>query len=410
MAVLVWNPTDSSALYVAKTGNDSTGDGSYALPYLTIAKASTIASSNAAIKEVRVLAGTYSEIVQPLRSNLTYRAIGDASTVIIDGGGSNKAFYTASYSNINIIGFTATNGSWLFDSRAGNNVRYYNCIGHDCLRAWHIAGTTNAYLYNCLAYNTSDTNGAYYLSSGATGAYVKGCEAYAATGRGFYCLGAPSNIFVDCYVHDPAASSYGFEVESSSDDCQYIRCWAIGVGSSFLNGMISKTSLRTRMEGCVINKCSSAGFYFKNGSSGWLYNSVAYDANRGLLLAEDPLTSPSPSINNTIRNNVFVSNTTYGVEIDSGSQSGLTLDYNDYYGNGTVAAYLASGKSFAQLQALGYEANGFTTNPAYVSTIYGGFALPSGNALKNAGQYLGGTDTTPDLGREGSQWNGRGYS
>jgi hypothetical protein len=76
----------------------------------------------------------------------------------------------------------------------------------------------------------------------------------------------------------------------------------------------------------------------------------------------------------------------------------------------TFDALRALAQTIAQLQALGYEANGFTTNPAYVSTIYGGFALPSGNALKNAGYYLGGTDTTPDLGREGSQWNGRGYS
>ncbi len=408
MTSLIWNPTDSTCLYVAKTGNDSTGNGSFATPYLTIAKASTIAGANSAIKEIRVLAGTYTEIVQPPRSDLTYRAIGDAGTVIINGNGNNKAFYTATYGNINIIGFTATNGSWLFDSRAGNNVRYYNCIGHDCLRAWHIAGTTNAYLSGCLAYNTSDTNGAYYLSAGATGAYVKSCEAYNATGRGFYCLGAPSNIFIDCYAHDPPATSYGFEVEGNSDDCQYIRCWAIGVGSTFVNGMISKTSLRTRMDGCVISKCSSAGFYFKNGSSGYLYNSVAYDANRGLLLADN--LGSDPSINNTIRNNVFVSNGTYGAEVDSGSQSGLTLDYNDYYGNGTVAAYLASGKSFAQLQALGYEVNGFTVNPSYASTVYGGFALPGGNALKNAGYYLGGSDTTPDVGREGSQWNGRGYS
>lgn len=407
MSGLLFNATDSACLNVAKTGNDSTGDGSYALPYLTIAKASAIANSNSAIREIRVFPGTYSEIVQPPRDGLTYRAVGDAGTVVIDGGGTNKCFYTAAYSNITIIGFTATNGSWLFDSRAGSYIRYFNCIGYSASRAWHIAGTTGAYLYNCLAYSTSDTNGAYYLSAGATNCTLDTCEAYSAVGRGFYCLGATNIMFIDCYAHDPPASSYGFEVEGNSDDCQYVRCWAIGVGSTFVNGMISKTSLCTRMDGCVVNKCSSAGFYFKNGSSGYLYNSVAYDANRGLLLADN--LGSDPSINNTIRNNVFVSNATYGVEVDSGSQSGLILDYNDYYSNGTVAAYLASGKTFAQLQALGYEANGFIVNPSYSSTVYGGFALPSDNALKNAGYYLGGSDLSPDLGREGSQWAGRRY-
>lgn len=393
-----------TSIYVAKTGNDSTGDGSAEAPYLTIGKANTVAASDATIVEIKVLTGTYTEIVSVPRDGLTYRAVG---AVIVDGAGANKGFYTAGYSNVTIIGFTVTNGAWMFDIRAGSNVRVFNCTASDCLRGFHLAGASRALIENCIVFDSTDSSGGYYLSANSTDCIIRLCEAYNCAGRAFYALTAPRNYFIDCYAHDPAANAYGFEVELNSDDCQYVRCWAVGVGSRFFNGMICKTSLRSRMEGCVVSGVDSVGFYFKNGSSGWAYNCVAHDAYRGFLLADN--TGADPSINNTIQNCIIVDNSNRGIQINSGSESGLTLDYNNYYGNAELANYLSDAKTLAGLQALGFEDHGFEVDPGYDNFLRGGFLLSPGNALKNAGVHVGGSDTTPDIGREGSQWTGFYY-
>lgn len=70
--------------YIATTGNDTTGDGSSALPWLTISKAHTAASSG---DTVICKAGTYTLVTQVFSKSLTIQGeTGDPNDVIFDAG------------------------------------------------------------------------------------------------------------------------------------------------------------------------------------------------------------------------------------------------------------------------------------------------------------------------------------
>lgn len=101
-------PTESlTAKWVAKTGNDSTGNGSKANPYLTIIKAKQIISAGGT---VYVKSGTYTENESNLNLFLnkegTYKGLGN---VIIKGGntGGGRVIYAYGTNTITIEGFTA---------------------------------------------------------------------------------------------------------------------------------------------------------------------------------------------------------------------------------------------------------------------------------------------------------------
>jgi hypothetical protein len=67
-------------IYVTKTGNDTTGDGTSGAPYLTISKAITVASAG---DEISVGNGTYSETLTVNKGLEIYSASGDKSLVTI---------------------------------------------------------------------------------------------------------------------------------------------------------------------------------------------------------------------------------------------------------------------------------------------------------------------------------------
>jgi len=99
--------------YVAKTGNDS-NSGTFASPFLTIAKAVSVATAG---NTIRVMPGTYTESISLSKSSLTIIAIG---TVIM------KGFYISG-SNNTVYGFTCTNPAANYGIRvSGNNNLIWN--------------------------------------------------------------------------------------------------------------------------------------------------------------------------------------------------------------------------------------------------------------------------------------------
>lgn len=72
---------DEYDYYVATTGNDTTGDGSAALPYLTIQKAATVATTG---QTVAIRGGTYRETITPTNNGVRFIAY-PTETVIISG-------------------------------------------------------------------------------------------------------------------------------------------------------------------------------------------------------------------------------------------------------------------------------------------------------------------------------------
>ena len=74
----------SSVIFITKTGDDGTGDGSAGNPYLTITQGITVANPG---DEISVGDGTYSEILSINKSISLYSTSGDKSTVTITSTG-----------------------------------------------------------------------------------------------------------------------------------------------------------------------------------------------------------------------------------------------------------------------------------------------------------------------------------
>jgi len=142
----------NQAIYVAKNGNDTTGNGSMGTPFLTIAKALTLANNNSIGSTVYVMPGVYTENLT--FSNLNVSVIGSGTTVgeqlntTLVGNhtyacstGTNAVYLaqltlgnpTASTSLINMSGASAgslTLVSCVFgDSGTSTITNYINCVG-----------------------------------------------------------------------------------------------------------------------------------------------------------------------------------------------------------------------------------------------------------------------------------------
>lgn len=123
--------------YISTAGNDTTGDGSYALPWLTVSKAHTAASSGDVII-VKTSATTYTFASQTFTKSLTIR--GETTNPlnhIFDGGGSSingwKANNTALAITVEYCTFqnatTAANETLFFSNLAAGGV----CTMNNCI-------------------------------------------------------------------------------------------------------------------------------------------------------------------------------------------------------------------------------------------------------------------------------------
>lgn len=107
-------------IYVAKNGNDTTGDGSANLPYLTISKALTVATSG---KIIFVFPGTYTE-------NITFKAgvfIISSARYGISIVGNHTADFTGTAVCDNITFSSSTGSTISFEGTGAQNLQFYNC-------------------------------------------------------------------------------------------------------------------------------------------------------------------------------------------------------------------------------------------------------------------------------------------
>lgn len=138
-------------IYVATTGNDTTGDGTPGNPFATIAKASTVVLPGNA---VRVAPGTYTGQVTTNKSGLPDARIRYVSTTPrgakIDANGANRAWVNGG-AYINIEGFEITNSEYV-----GILNNSHSCI----IRGNHIHSLT--------ATDTNGGNGGAFYTEHAT--------------------------------------------------------------------------------------------------------------------------------------------------------------------------------------------------------------------------------------------------
>ena len=154
--------TTGTVKYVAKTGSDTTGDGTSGNPYLTITKAASVISGGAG-GVIYVKAGTYSEAVTlPAGTNTNYlrlrRYPGDAVTM--SGGGSlaNAVTLSGGYVEVHGITFTGYTSRAITSSTAGTSYTFQ-----------YLTVTNTAGLYK-LAANSSSISALNILYSSGTAA------------------------------------------------------------------------------------------------------------------------------------------------------------------------------------------------------------------------------------------------
>lgn len=386
-------------------GNDS-NDG-FTSAVATFARANAVALANPGALGMIGAPATYSELVTVPRPGLTYSL---DPACIIDGGSKARHGMLVNYPNTVVSGGVFQNcDKAIYGVNPGAGLGFIGVdAGSGCNHGIYIDGAISPAIRACILHDTAIGEGLYLLN-GSGGGRIQDCEAYGTHLRGFYVhRHSGATVITNNYAH--ANVNYGFEVEENCHDCVYLRNWTTG-GT---NGLIAKGSDRVRFDGNVAWSVSGGGIYFKHANNGWAYNNDAYNCTTGIQLLYDNVISPDDLVGagshgNTVKNNI-ISACSIGVRIDAYS-SDQTIDYNDYSANTVTARndndYVASptAYSFAQWQVQGFEAHGLTVAPAYVSTVYGGFALPGGSALLGAGTDTGQSDSTPDLGHGGSDYS-----
>lgn len=337
---------------MAKTGDDTTGDGSETSPYLTIGKANAIAGASGRWTHISIGAGTYSELVTPPRSNLTYNGVG---AVIIDGNSGARNGFTITVSDITINGIDCDQ-CLVGVSSSGARTTVRNAVITNVNTGLNFTGISP--LVEDIEIGPFISRGV-YLYNGVTGAIQR-----------------------RVYVHDGTSetTAYCFEAELNADGALYEDCWAINAKYGFIN----KASDGGIYRRCVASDMASAGFYGKGGTNGTLVNCVAYDANLGVTL--DDNAGGDPSTGWTLRNNILSANTVAGLRAINGSDTNLDSDYNDLHGNGNVAVIdVNTYNTLAELQAgESLDANSQAVDPDYASVVYGGFVPQSTAVLAGA--------------------------
>lgn len=143
-----WHILDGN-IYVSKSGNDNTGDGSQSLPYASINKALTVASNNV---KVVVGTGSYNESLTHFLTGLNL--VGDGC-VVLDGSSPTPLisgfFHSGNLSSVE--NFTFQNFSIAMVNAFG--VSFNNCI----FKNGYCIIYPNSVLHNCLFINCSTAGG-----------------------------------------------------------------------------------------------------------------------------------------------------------------------------------------------------------------------------------------------------------
>ena len=127
----------SQIVYVGKNGNDTTGDGTWTTPYLTIVKAISTITDATSVKQylVSVGPGLYVEAAITMKEYVSVNSMSRAITTAIVASDINNPIFTTTGNN-SVTGFIltgATNSDGIFHNDAGGNLFVareliiYNC-------------------------------------------------------------------------------------------------------------------------------------------------------------------------------------------------------------------------------------------------------------------------------------------
>lgn len=400
-----------TTIYVSKSGNDSNTGLSAGVPVLTLSKAFALALANGGITTIAMIGGgTWHETATYTRSGLT---LDGGGTATIDGDATRSGITAANKSNCAVVDLTVTNSGTDNDDYAvtATSSASFTIDGvtvQDCPRGIWLISCTGLQIRNSLIDTITNRYGCELRT--CSGGVVENVEGTAAH-RVVYLNGSSNMIVRACYAHGGnAIHDYAYEEETFGTSTVptnnlWIDNWAGASGAEipFRYGLITKTSLNARLQRNVsfnlVQDGIGAGIYLKAAIDAQIYHNDAYDCQNGIYVGADnaPVAQSSGA---TIKNNIMMANIV-GLSINDDS-TGIVADNNLYYSNTTLAKLF--GTSYATLGALqaeGYEADGLTGDPQYVTTIYGGFTLDVGSPALGAGADVG-EGANLNLGHTGS--------
>lgn len=118
-----------------------------------------------------------------------------------------------------------------------------------------------------------------------------------------------------------------------------------------------------------------------------IYNNTIYgNTNHGLRLQ----VNTGSTLSAVVTNNIMSHNAGYDFYIDTTTGLTLAADYNLYYRASGNSWYRAGAiTSFANWQALGYDANGINSDPLFTDTSTTNFTLTASSPARNAGVTIG---------------------
>jgi hypothetical protein len=167
------------SFFVSKTGNDTTGDGSISLPFLTIQKALnvryTFATSD--MYEIFIFAGTYAETINVANTSgstsitaYTSSPSNGIYTVNIDGsiyfGGGTGANTT--FSNIRF-----PNSAWNNDTQGLSNLYFRNCYFNGSITTASYVLGGSLHLIDCTIENSGVSQ---VINASGTYLYIRNCQ------------------------------------------------------------------------------------------------------------------------------------------------------------------------------------------------------------------------------------------
>ena len=121
------------------------------------------------------------------------------------------------------------------------------------------------------------------------------------------------------------------------------------------------------------------------------YNNVIYGDTGANSSGFKVLDNTTYTNHLNFENNIIAGGWDYPINVPDNAAIWTSLDYNDIVPAGTLVMIQISGgnKTLAQLQALGYMAHGFTTDPTFTNTGTHDFTLQSASPCRNTGTNVG---------------------
>lgn len=346
-------------IYVATTGNDTTGTGAIGAPYATLAKAHSAANAG---DTIIFRAGTYAGGVYITKNDLTFRSHSGEWAKIErpnNVSGQDNAFYVGTASNCTIRRLELQGGYFYALKIDTGPALVEDCIihgsGRDCVK---IPGADNITIRRCEIYDSGlrDPSNA----------------------EGIDNVNGDTMLVQDCYIHDIATNGVypkGGSIGSIIERCLIRNCGQRGISMAQSSGLqFYDTTANPEYYSCrdciarnnIIEDCEGSGIDLEAALRAKVYNNtmvnVARSMQGGIRIASVDKGAPAGVVrckDCEIRNNIIVLGSASPrpmLFMGNNSHEGtLTMSNNRYHKQGGAAVYWWEPTSYS-LDLAGWKA------------------------------------------------------